>query len=497
MDFLDPRKKRAHSIRLAIGHTLMGLIVVIGTYILVSQAYGFDVDKRTGNVIRNGLVFVDSAPDKANVYVNGVQQRNKTNTRLALPEGQYGLSLKKDGYRDWSRNFEMKGGYVERFNYPMLIPSQLQSTSLQTINKLPSVGLQSPDRRWVLLPSDTTGASIGSFTQYDLNTLKDKKPTTSTVNFPAGLFNPATGEHRITLVEWASDNKNVLIKHEFTGGFEYIVLDRDEPGKSVNVNKQLNTNPDKVSLLDKKPDLLHLYTSAGGVLQKANLKDKKVTPVLTDVTSYKSHGDNVLLYAQAITKELTKNRVFLKDGDKTYNLQDLPISANIPLEIARYDNNWFVAVGSDAEQKTFVYKNPQNYINDNKDKRPGPITILKTTSPISNLAFSQNTQFIMVNSSQHFGVYDAENDRTFAYDLPELFYQSVKPVWMDGHRIIVNTGTQTMIFDYDGQNIQKLMNSDKTLPVFFNRDYTFVYNVAPQTSGFDILQTALRTPEDQ
>ena len=81
MDFLDPRKKNRQSIQLAIGHTLMALLVIVGTYILVSQAYGFDVDRSSGSVIRNGLVFIDSAPDKAKIYLNESIQRTLSNTK--------------------------------------------------------------------------------------------------------------------------------------------------------------------------------------------------------------------------------------------------------------------------------------------------------------------------------------------------------------------------------------------------------------------------------
>ena len=80
MEFLDPSKKRSRSIRLTIGHMLMAAVVVIGTYILVSQAYGFDVNTKTGQVFQNGLVYIDSAPDGAKILIN-----KKTRQITALP----------------------------------------------------------------------------------------------------------------------------------------------------------------------------------------------------------------------------------------------------------------------------------------------------------------------------------------------------------------------------------------------------------------------------
>lgn len=494
MDFLDPKKKRTRSIRLTIGNSLMGILVVIGTYILVSQAYGFDVDTKTGVVIQNGLVFVDSAPDGAKIFMNGEQQKSNTNTRLALPEGRYSVEIQKEGYRSWLRDFNLLGGTVERFTYPMLIPNDLKSTNLQSFTGLPAVGLQSPDRRWVLTANPNT---LGAFTQFDLNTLKDKKPVSSSVVFPAGIFTAVAGPHGLELVEWSNDNKHVLVKHNFTGGSEFVMLNRDEPASSINVNKTLNVNPTKIALRDKNFDQMYLYTSAGGVLQSVNLKDKVISPVLTGVISFKSHGSDVLLYSQNVPGDPTKIRVSLKDGAKTYVVRDMPSAVNVPLEIARYSGDWYVVVGSDVEQKAYVYKEPADYLNHQKDKKPVPITVLKATGPISVLAFSDNTRFIMINSGQHFGVYDAENDKTYNYDVSQQFDQTVKPEWMDGHRILVNSAGKTVIFDFDGSNLQQLTTNEKLIPVSFNRDYTYMYTLSPQASGaFNFDQTPLRTDKD-
>ncbi len=84
MDFLDPKAKRRHKIRLFIGYGLMAAVILSTSAILVFQAYGFDVDRKTGEVIHNGLVFVDSAPDNASVRFNGQEQKQKTNNRFKL-----------------------------------------------------------------------------------------------------------------------------------------------------------------------------------------------------------------------------------------------------------------------------------------------------------------------------------------------------------------------------------------------------------------------------
>src|SRR5437868_1052460 len=102
MDFLDPKKKRAHIIRLYVGYFLMAIALGIGTLILMFELFGYDVNHKTGGVIQNGLVFVDAHPESAQIIVNG-KPEGQTDARLTLPAGQYSFELKRDGYRNWKR----------------------------------------------------------------------------------------------------------------------------------------------------------------------------------------------------------------------------------------------------------------------------------------------------------------------------------------------------------------------------------------------------------
>src|SRR5438309_1696001 len=99
MDFLDPKKRRAHRIRLMVGYVLVAVALAMGTLVLVLLSYGYDLDRKTGTIIQNGLVFVSARPGAAEIYVDGKLQPSRTDTRLVLPAGQYTLQLKRDGYR--------------------------------------------------------------------------------------------------------------------------------------------------------------------------------------------------------------------------------------------------------------------------------------------------------------------------------------------------------------------------------------------------------------
>jgi hypothetical protein len=498
MDFLDPKKKRSTAIRLATGHFFMALIVIFGTYLLVNLAYGYGVDRKTGQVIQNGLVFFDSAPDKAKIFLNGQEQEFQTNVRHSLAEGRYDIELRKDGYRSWKRNLNLEGGTVERLMYPLLIPSNLTASEAQTLDALPTLGLQSPDRRWVL--TGQPGA-FGSFAQYDLNNLKNDKPIASSVALPAGLLATNGDNHALSLVEWSNDNKHVLLKHTFSEGQEFVMLNRDDPVASVNINRLLNQNPTTIQLHDKQFDRLYLYTSAGGLLQMAELKNKTVTPLLSDVLNFKAHGSDMLLFAQPTPGDPTKARISLRNNAKSYTLRDIPLAQNIPLELATYDNNWFAVIGSDTEHKSYIYKNPLAFLKrKNSDRTTIPVSALKSTGPITEIAFSLNSHYIMVNNGQHFATYDVEQARYYNYDIKDAIEPGIKPVWMDGNRLVIRSGGKAIMFDYDGINQQTLQPNENGLPIFFDRDYKVLYTLSKSqvTVGkYGLLQTDLRLPADK
>lgn len=480
MDFLDPIKKRQRTIRLNVGHFLMVMVVVLGTFILVFRAYGFEIDRGSGEVIQNALVFVDSAPDGASIKVNGKDHKDATNTRLALPDGNYKLELHKEGYRTWQREFAAVGGSVERFTYPLLFPTKLVSTEQQSFDALPLLATQSPDRKWVLLSQP---ASIGSFTQYNLASLVNRKPASSTFKLPDGLLSSAEGAHSWQFVEWSTDNKHVLLKHVFAGGQEFIMVNRDNPAQSLNVNRTIGQNPTTVALRDKRFDKLYVYNQTDKSLKTADLKTKATSQLIAGVLSFKSHGDDVLMYSTAKPNDPAKARIYLRSGSDTYTLRDIPTAANIPIDIAQFDGTWYAVVGSDTEQKAYIYKDPQDILKTRSGRAPPIVSVLRAGGPISALSFSNSARMIMITSGQHFDVYDAETGRNYRYDIAEPLDQGNKPVWMDGHRMLIRSGGKAVVFDYDGINKQTLVSSAAGIPIFFDRDYEVMYTVSASAAA--------------
>ncbi len=474
MDFLDPNKKRAHKKRLILGYILIGVAIALVTLILVFQSYGYDLDRKTGAIIQNGLLFVAAQPEPADVYLNGKQYKARADARLVLPSDVYKMELKNNGYRTWKRTISLAGGTIERVTYPFLFPTDLKPVEQKTYTAAPVLSTQSPDRRWMLVQQI---GQVATFDEFDAN---DSQRAATTVKVPDSLLT-VSPQHNIKVVEWSTDNRHFMLQHDFQGGREFIMVDRETPNSSFNVNKTFNVSPTEVAMRDKSFDQLYLYSQPTLKLDLANNGDKTVKPVLAGVQDFKSHGSDMILYATADGATAGKTRIMLRDRSGSYLLREVTASPTYLLNLAQYGGHWYMAAGGASDERVYVYKDPQDSI---KQTKPNPEleTILRVPSP-NWLEFSANTQFLALQSGSQFAVYDFEHQRSFKYDLKlPLDAASPKASWMDGHRLILNSSGKMVVVDYDGANLQTLLANQPGLVPMFDRQYRLLYTIAPRTA---------------
>lgn len=485
MDFLDPQKFRRNQLALLVGYGLITIAIAFTMLVLLYQAVGFGLDKQ-GKVIQNGLVFVSSQPTGSRIYLNGVDHKDQTNTKLKLPSGDYELKIAADGYRDWTRHITVNGDDVQRFDYPFLFPKVLKSSTVSEYAVQPVFASQSPDRKWLLVKATTDTAT---FIAYDLR--DPAKPVSQDVSLPASVFTAGDGAQNWTAVEWSTDNKHLLVRHDYTvagvAKHEYIVMDRSAPEASVNVGKTVSVAEGEVlSLFDKKPDRFYAFDAANGTLRNIALNGSAASSGLEDVVAFKSYGNDTLLYVTAASSSGTKTegtvRVMLKQGDKTYPVRNLPAGAGeYLLDIAQYNGEWYTVIAANTDNAVYLYRNLQDQQLRNGTSFPAPWRRFALKNP-TRVSFSSSAQFIMAQSGQEFWVYDADPDLLKSYH-----YKTTQPldspqayaVWMDGgHLTYVSNGKQ-IVFDYDYQNVQTLQPALPSYLPMFDADYGRVYNIAP------------------
>jgi hypothetical protein len=492
MDFLDPKKTFRHTIILISGYILIGIAIVIATIVLLYEAYGFGLGKG-GSIIQNGLLFVSSQPHPASIYVNGKLNKSSTNTRLTLPEGIYSLKLTRTGYRTWSRSIEVDGGTVEDFDYPLLVPTKLVTTKIKTYSSLPGLVTQSLNRRYLVseLP--------GSDSEFDVFDLSNPTKAPTEISLPANILSKAKTTESWQLVGWSNDNQHVLLDHLFDGKSEYVMLDITDPTQSFNLTQTLSgLNYTAITLDNEKYDQYYLYDSTSQTLETVNLKTPNdPTPVLSGVIAYSTYLTNTVLYATSSGAAAGKVDIDERVGTQTYHVKTFDAGSTYLLDMASYNGVIYVAAGSAADNKVYIYKDPVSQLAADPDQAPVPSQVLFVTNP-NYLSFSTTAQFIEAEGGQQFGVYDIENSHGYNYttNLP-LDDVGGHATWMDGDRLTYISGGHVVIFDYDHNYQQSLEPSVSGFTAFFDPNYDYVYAIAPEGASFSLTQTSLYIPADQ
>ena len=498
MDYLDPAKQRANMIKLIVGYVLVGIAILFATLILLYNAYGFGVN-RAGQVIQKGFVYVSSQPTGAQVSLNGNIDKSTTNARLQLVAGQYQTEINRSGYRTWQRLISVDGGSVQHFDYPLLIPNKLLPSSLKSYSVAPSFTTQSPDKRWLIVQQDATPLN---FDLFDLADPKKVLSAVTTVSLPDAVISAAKpGFSSWKLVEWSADNRRLLVQHTYGDAVEYVLIDRLDPTASVNLTKTLSLRPSQqLSLLDKKYDRYYVFDVVAHTLSTTGLTENGVvTPFIDQVLGYKSFGSNVVLYVTNSLAPADKVVTMLRDGSATYKLRVQSAAGPYLLDIAQYNNDYYVVAGSGGDNKVYEYRNPQRVRKVSSTAVLVPIQVLKVTAA-NHVEFSSNAQYVMAGNGTNIADYDAEYGKgynfvaKFPIDPPALHAS-----WMDGHRLSYVSAGNVVIFDYDNINGQVLVPASPAYLPIFNRDYDHVYTFTPiiGSAGMTLTATSLLAPADQ
>lgn len=489
MDFFDPQKQKKHARRLVMGYALIGVVLMMATTILLHHAYGFGID-RHGQIIRNGMVFVSSRPSSASIYLDGEKRRETTNARLNIPSGQYLLELKREGYRDWKRVLTVEGGSVSRFDYPLLFPVDLATDEIKQYEAAPGFVSSSIDRRWILAGAPNQN----SFDLFDMNV---SQPVAAQVSVPAEALAAETSTTNWEVAEWAKDNRHVVLKRHYDNsgeaGTEYILFDRQEPERSQNLNVLFGFNPTSLELRDQSHDQYYLYDESSRQLLTATLEEPALQLLASDVIDYTTEKD-IVTYVTTENAEPGEAFIKLKEQDnEPFVVRNVAASDKYLLEMADYGGAFYLAVGSAAENRVFLFEDPISSLKSDTDDVLVPIQILKVASP-SHVSFSANKRFAIIQNGNQFAVYDIETDRGYAYQTSApMDDPQARATWMDGFRLSYVSEGKVVVFDYDGTNLQDLSNAQAGFRPIFDNDYRYMYTFDQQNR---LTRTALLAPAD-
>lgn len=470
IDFESPRFKSALR---TLQYVFLTVFVVAGTIILVYAGQGYDINRRTGELIQNGLLLVNTSPDGSVVFIDGQAESDLTPSRFPLPAGDYDIRIEQAGYLPWQKQIPVIGSQVEWLYYPILIPEQLITENVSALSNVEFIR-QSADGSRFLVRQKGDGTVFHLFSIEGSALTDDERLTLPVDTFE--LRNSSGRFGSFSFEGWASDNQTVLLRHSVGRQVEYILFDIQQPSESVNVSRQFDLDLRDARFINGQAS--QLYALVGGDLRRFDLQsDTLSAPIIRDVSRYVLYEDQYVIY---IRNDDTDGLLLgmVRDDGQSAVIERLSGTTNdYRLEFASYDDEFHLALLDRSEDKLTLVIDPQSLIdNDQAQIESTQVDV----ADVQYISFSRNGQFISAQSGSSFYTYDFDRNRTHNFTIDVRLPADYEVEWLNGTHLVAHDRTDRLfLFEFDGGNIRPLVNAHPDFGVFTDNAAETLYTLSP------------------
>lgn len=473
MHRVDPKRKKKAALRV-IAYAITLTLSVLTTVILLYIALGYQLDRESGHVVRSGLLLVDTKPEAAAIYINNQEKDSSAPGRFVLSAGKYDLTLRRDSFREVKKNVLVPASGVREVNYIRMIPDTPSTTTISEA-ETPTMISQSQDKKYVI----THTANQPSILRTELN---NEEPTQTVLSLPSAIRRENGQVGTLSLVEWALDNKHVLLRQTLPSGTVHILsLDITKPEETVNISTLYGVKaPDDVHYIGSNVE--KIYGLKNGILSSYNLTKDESEVIMQDIRSYQPYSDDTILFDR-VNGQNSEVGIW-RDKALTVVLTDPSTKAPAFLKYARFDDQDYFVVARPDSSETLIYRNPI--------KKP----ILAKQLPLAKIAFngtsaltfSPSAQFILMQNGSTFIAYDLDDLKAYTVTLP-FGVENGTISWMDTHYVQVRADSgDVYVSDFDGQNIQKLVPVLQSTKLYFSGSYEYSYSFSNPANNRSQLQ---------
>lgn len=487
MEYLDPSYKKKHTILLFIGYGLFGVIISLLALLFALEASGYYIN-RGGEILQNSLLFVNSDPDRAQIYVNGKLEGANTNAKLVLPEGKHTVEIYRSGFRTWKKDIQLEGGVVTFATYPYLFPDNTTSKAVAAYPEIKQIK-QSPNQENLAVYAATNPLLIDI---YNLSAVINGTVAPTKIDMSA--LDPLLGV-AVTSVEiqdWSNDNRSMLLSVVGADGLTtYWVVDFENPTIFTPVPLPVDHFATSVEFVNGRPNVVDILLSTGELL-RVNLSEKTNLSVALGVLAYDSFGDGKVMYAKA-SSDKTKIDVIISSDLDEWLLTTLPVvdgdHGQLQLHISQFSDDELYVVGSSVADRLKTYKNPLQSLGGGESP-----TVVSNVGVVglSSVKFSGKSRFVAAKHDGGLIVYDAEDNKPYRYEIPGLA-DNYEITWMDDHRLYGVIDEKVQVWEFDSLNMVSLDIPSTGPKIYFDKDYDTITSISTNAAGAtDILLTNMR-----
>lgn len=437
---------------------------------------GYQFNQSSGKLEQGSLLQFRSFPSGANISINGQMQNFTTPDKKNIAVGDHTISMQREGYNEWSKAIHLRPGELMWLNYTRFVPKSVVTEEVKEFNALNNA-LASPNKKYFAL-QQTPSTKV-----FDIYNLEDeKKPKLETVSLADGILPEKIQSSEIT--DWSNDSKYFLVAYNKSSAPEYVLIDRTNPKKAVNITKKLNIKIDDMQFGEDGGNIF--FVRSQGDIRKIDLGSGTISePLVSQATDFEMYKSDTIAFGAL---NGTKRVIGLhKNGDeKSRIVHTLPnTQPAVKIVSSSYFGDDYLAFSNGSEVE--IIKNPQD------SKKIFASFVLK--SPAQWLQFSDNGRFIVAQHANELATYDLEYNQTQHIAL-EANKTPTKPVgWLDGYHLWDASSGRISMIDFDGTKRQiitdALLGYDVTLSSNGKRLFSIGQNKATKKPVFQSSQMVI------
>ncbi|MCA9371712.1 PEGA domain-containing protein [Candidatus Woesebacteria bacterium] len=396
------------------------ILFICVALVVIAFARGYRWDFKEHNLTSTGIIYVNSFPTAAKVYLNG-DLKGVTDSNLTLPYGTYTVEVQKEGYSSWKKTVSLQGEIVLSLN-------------ARLFSKNPS-----------LSPLTNLGVSkivpIGNSDRYVLVTNIDNEEKNGLYLFesgkkPLGFFSPL----KLLLVSDTLPNSldPSSVELHYSPNYRQAVvtfspkIDENQILADIIKRTDLKTTSYLISLEDENTQLFDVTTSIDNILQAWDEELNNATLKLIEALPQKirTAAKESMLIVSVSPDE--KKIMYVAKHDTT-----LPFVINPPL------------IGSNQTKEVRLIEVGDVYIYDTKEDKNYKVNI--NTETIKELVGQRD--FIIAQDSQEVATTEPTVEQYIVWDdeIARLVHDQAQ--WYPTSDYIgIKRSKQIDLVSYDGTN---------------------------------------------
>lgn len=477
-------KHRQPWVRTAV-YALMTLSVVTIVSLLMLVVLGYSFNQKDGRLEQGGLLQFRTIPTGATVTLDEIKLGPETDSKTTVTTGNHSVQFDRTGYRSWKKTVDVRAGQILWLSYARLIPNNIEPKTLREFTTLAGA-VASPNRNYMLLQESAT---VPTFVLADIrgDTLEYKD-----ISLPTAIMtaNPAGKNHGFAIESWSANEQAVLVRHIYDNDkTEWLLLDREEPEKSINLSTTYAIAPSKVQFAGGSDRLL--FAQVGDVVRRINLDEETLSrPLVSNVAYFNRYDDKTIVYATAPDATTGKRTV----GYASVEIEQ-PVALNtypndgqpLFIDMGSYFNKRYVGVLHGQKLRISSGNVPTL-----KDK--GSLKLFKeqiVPAGAQNMMVSRNGRFFVTQVPDGYATYDIDlkkYDRTTWSVLPTV-QRELK--WLDDYMFWTDAGDRLRFYEFDGANQNEIMSVAEGFSATITPNNKWVYGIGKTEDGFELKRAQL------